>query len=109
MHDLVYIALGAVLIAVCSWISVPTEVPFTLQTMGVFLEMKVAMAFKPLIIGSHAMPETGGKGRGGDLRSTIEGELFAIGIQNMRGVLYIERPGSRACAKRMVGKKGNKL
>ena len=37
VHDLVYIALGAVLIAVCSWISVPTEVPFTLQTMGVFL------------------------------------------------------------------------
>ncbi|MBQ7059874.1 MAG: biotin transporter BioY [Firmicutes bacterium] len=37
IHDLVYIALGAVLITVCSWISIPTEVPFTLQTMGVFL------------------------------------------------------------------------
>lgn len=36
-HDLVYIALSAVLIAICSWISIPTEVPFTLQTMGVFL------------------------------------------------------------------------
>ena len=35
--DLVYIAIFASLIAVCSWISVPTTVPFTLQTFGVFL------------------------------------------------------------------------
>ena len=34
--DLVYIALGAVLIAVCSWISIPTTVPFTLQTFAIF-------------------------------------------------------------------------
>jgi len=35
--DLVYIALFAVLIAVCSWIAVPAAVPFTLQTFAVFL------------------------------------------------------------------------
>lgn len=35
--DMVYIALFACLMAICSWISVPEEVPFTLQTMGVFL------------------------------------------------------------------------
>ena len=29
-------ALGAVLITVCSWISIPTAVPFTLQTFAVF-------------------------------------------------------------------------
>ena len=34
--DLVYISLGAVVIAVCSWISIPTTVPFTLQTFAVF-------------------------------------------------------------------------
>lgn len=34
--DLVYIAIGAALIAVCSWISIPTAVPFTLQTFAVF-------------------------------------------------------------------------
>jgi biotin transport system substrate-specific component len=36
-HEMVYIAVFAVLIAVCSWISIPTEIPFTLQTMGVVL------------------------------------------------------------------------
>ena len=34
--DLVYIAICAVLLAVCSWISIPTTVPFTMQTFGVF-------------------------------------------------------------------------
>ena len=34
--DLVYISIGAALIAVCSWISIPTAVPFTLQTFAVF-------------------------------------------------------------------------
>ena len=34
--DLTYMALGAVLIAVCSWISVPAPVPFTMQTFAVF-------------------------------------------------------------------------
>lgn len=33
--DLGYMALGAVLIAVCSWISVPAAVPFTMQTFAV--------------------------------------------------------------------------
>lgn len=35
--DLVYIALFAGLIAICSWISIPATVPFTLQTFGVFM------------------------------------------------------------------------
>lgn len=39
--DLVYIALGAVLIAVCSWISIPTTIPFTMQTFAVFFVLSV--------------------------------------------------------------------
>ncbi len=35
--DMVYIALFAVLIAICSWISIPATVPFTLQTFGIFV------------------------------------------------------------------------
>ncbi len=38
---MVYIALGAVLIAVCSWISIPSPVPFTLQTFAIFLVLGV--------------------------------------------------------------------
>lgn len=36
-QDITYIGLFTVLIAICSWISIPTTVPFTLQTLGVFL------------------------------------------------------------------------
>ena len=37
--DMIYIAIFAVLIAICSWISIPTTVPFTLQTFGVFVSV----------------------------------------------------------------------
>ena len=36
-RNLVLVSLFAALIAVCSWISIPSAVPFTLQTMAVFL------------------------------------------------------------------------
>lgn len=39
--DLAYIGIMAALMAVCSWISVPTAVPFTLQTFAVFLAIGV--------------------------------------------------------------------
>lgn len=39
--DMAYIAMFAVLIAVCSWIHIPATVPFTLQTFGVFLAVGV--------------------------------------------------------------------
>ena len=39
--DMAYIALMSVIMAVCSWISIPTVVPFTLQTFGVFLAVAV--------------------------------------------------------------------
>ena len=35
--DMAYIAMSAALMAICSWISIPAAVPFTLQTFGVFL------------------------------------------------------------------------
>lgn len=39
--DMVYIALAAVMIAVCSWITVPGAVPFTMQTFAIFLVVLV--------------------------------------------------------------------
>ena len=35
--DMAFIAIGAVMIAISSWISIPVIVPFTLQTFAVFL------------------------------------------------------------------------
>ena len=35
--DMAYIGLFACLMAICAWISIPGQIPFTLQTMGVFL------------------------------------------------------------------------
>ena len=39
--DMAYVAMFAAIIAVCSWISIPATVPFTLQTFGVFLAVGV--------------------------------------------------------------------
>ena len=34
--DMVYIALFSVLIGICSWISIPAAVPFTMQTFALY-------------------------------------------------------------------------
>ncbi len=39
--DMVYIAVFAVLIAICTWISIPAVVPFTMQTFAIFLTVGV--------------------------------------------------------------------
>lgn len=39
--DMTYIAIFTVVMAICSWISIPTLVPFSLQTFGVFLAVAV--------------------------------------------------------------------
>ena len=47
--DMVYIAVGTVLIAVCSWISIPFVVPFTLQTFAVFFVLSLLGGMKGTI------------------------------------------------------------
>ena len=39
--ELAKTAVTAVLIAVCAWVTIPSAVPFTLQTFGVFMALKV--------------------------------------------------------------------
>lgn len=40
-REVVLIAMFSAIMAVCSWISVPTTIPFTLQTFGVFCTMSI--------------------------------------------------------------------
>lgn len=40
-YDMAYIAVFTVLITICSWISIPMVVPFTLQTFAIFLSVLV--------------------------------------------------------------------
>lgn len=40
-YDMICTALFVVILAVCSWISVPAPIPFTMQTFGVFLTLRV--------------------------------------------------------------------
>ena len=40
-YDMAYIGVFVGLMAVCSWISIPTAVPFTLQTFAVFLAVTI--------------------------------------------------------------------
>lgn len=35
-RDMMYISIMTAIIAICSWISIPSTVPFTLQTLGIF-------------------------------------------------------------------------
>lgn len=40
-NDLAYMAIGAVLIAISAWISIPATVPFSMQTFGVFFVLSL--------------------------------------------------------------------
>lgn len=61
--DMAYIAMFAVMIAVCSWISIPSAVPFTMQTFGIFLTLGILggrrgtlAIFTYLLLGALGLP-----------------------------------------------------
>ena len=86
--DLTYTALGAVLIVLCSWISIPAAVPFTMQTFAVFFVLAAlggargtASIFVYILLGTVGLPVfsgfTGGAGRLlGNTGGYIVGLLF---------------------------------
>ena len=87
--DLAYIAMGASLIAICSWISIPTTVPFTLQTFAVFFvllllggERGTLAALVYVLLGAVGVPVFSGFSGGigvllGNTGGYILGFLFA--------------------------------
>ena len=103
VRDMAYIALFAVMMAVCSWISIPYVVPFTLQTFAVFLAVGVlggrrgtVAVLVYLLMGAVGLPVfTGFSGGIGHLLGStggyIVGFMFtALVMWGMEGI-----PGNR--------------
>jgi biotin transport system substrate-specific component len=86
IRNILYIALFAAVISVCSWISIPTTVPFTLQTMAVCIaagllgpSRGVTAVAVYLALGAIGVPVYSGFGHGmATLFGSTGGYLFGF-------------------------------
>ena len=86
IRDTAYIGVFAAIIAVCSWISIPASVPFTLQTMGVFLAVGllggrrgVLAVLTYILLGAVGLPVFAGfSGGAGVLLGTTGGYILGF-------------------------------
>lgn len=86
IQDMVQISVFAVLMAICSWISIPATVPFTLQTFGVFVAVGVLGGKKGtlavliyILLGAIGVPVFSGfKGGLGALLGTTGGYIIGF-------------------------------
>ena len=102
--DYIMIGLFAALMAVCSWISVPAAVPFTLQTFGVFLAVGLLGGKRGtiaicvyLLLGAIGIPVfsgfTGGLGHilgmtGGYIAGFVFSALLMWALEKLLGSSY---------------------
>ena len=85
-RNMVLVSLFAALIAVCSWISIPSAVPFTLQTMAVFLAVGLlggkwgtVCVLVYILLGAVGLPVFAGfKGGIGALLGTTGGYILGF-------------------------------
>jgi len=85
-YDMAYIGICTVLIIICSWISIPTVIPFTLQTFAVFLAVillggkrgSIAVLVY-ILLGAIGLPVFSGfKGGLGSLLGTTGGYIIGF-------------------------------
>lgn len=101
VRSMCYVGVFAALMAVCSWIAVPTAVPFTLQTLGVFLavgllggKLGTAAVVVYVLLGAFGLPVfanfSGGAGvllsnTGGYIIGFIFSALFMWAMERLLG------------------------
>lgn len=103
-YDMVYIAIFAVLMAVCSWISIPAAVPFTLQTFGVFMAVSMLGGKRGtlaiviyIILGAVGIPVFSGfKGGVGALLGTTGGYIVGFLFSALIMWAFEKVPGKRS-------------
>lgn len=100
--DMVLIALFSVLLAVCAWISIPAAVPFTLQTLGLFIAMgllggkrSVLAVLTYLLMGAIGIPVFSGfRGGFGVLMGITGGYLIGFVFAALAYWLITARSGA---------------
>lgn len=101
IKDSVYIGIFASIIAICSWISIPSAVPFTLQTLGIFTAVGILGGKRGtlavliyILLGAIGLPVfagfTGGVGRllgttGGYIVGFLLSALCMWGMEKLFG------------------------
>lgn len=88
-RDMALVALMTALMAICSWISIPTTVPFTLQTLGVFLACALLggkrgslAVFVYILLGALGLPVFAGfAGGAGTLLGSTGGYILGFLLQ----------------------------
>ena len=102
-RELALIAMGAALIAVCSWLAVPTAIPFTLQTFAVCLvtavfglKMGLWTVAVYLLLGAAGVPVFSGfKGGIGALLGTTGGYLAGFLFTALTVGVAVDRFGRK--------------
>ncbi len=99
--DIAFIAMFIALISVCAWISIPTAIPFTLQTFGIFLSVGLLGVKRGilcialyLLLGAIGIPVYSGFSSGlGTLLGTTGGYLVGFFFSALCSGLLIEKFG----------------
>lgn len=103
VRDITYIAMFTALMAICSWISIPFAVPFTLQTLGVFCTLGLlggkrgtAAIGVYILLGAFGMPVFSGfKGGFGVLLGQTGGYIIGFLCSALIYWLITGKYGSR--------------